>query len=350
LGRMARYNGLTAMDMRQHVGASHSPRPLQQQFVSQVTNSNENLLSPHANPSPSASIDLSTLNPSFSSNITSDFASSYFDSTSQNSFGRNVGSATLIPLSQSQTVPPKGMVNSGVIPDEWSGTTITGPGTPSTQHQQQPALQSPPVQIPAAQGVPQSKQQYLYDGRIASSSLQGLGNNQYQAVLSTSQQSGGYQGGSRDGLQSFPSGAQGGSSSISQQVPLNGQQGDVQPMDITVVKQEYPSVLKAPKTEYTGMEGVKSEYPQEALTPSALLRASEDSAYQEGSFHGPTSSNQVPGFDGGPTSSQQSGLEGDTSANHLGPHQSQLAGMNQSGSFQGAQTSSLWSVIVNGST
>lgn len=343
---MARYNGPAAMDMRQHVGASRSPHPLQQ-YGSQVTNNGENLLSPLSHPSPSASIDLSTINPSFSSTITSEFSSPFFDSNSHNSFGRNVGSATLIPPSQSQSMPPKPMINSGLIPaDEWSGTTIAGPGTPNTQQAQ--VLQSPQGQGPV---VHQSKQQFVYDGRVVapgSQVMQAMGTHQYQAGLSTSQHSGGSQGVSRDPLQSY---SNEGTTPRSPQVPMRGPQGDLQAVDITAVKSEYAQKSEYPdskrvKTEYTGMERVKSEYAQESLTQAALLRSSQDSAYQEGSFHGPSSSNQLSGFDGAPTSSQHSGLSGDNKANRSVAHQ--LVGMTQSGGYQAGEISSPHPAYSNG--
>lgn len=338
---MARYSGPAAMDMRQHVGASRSPHPLQQ-YSSQVTNNGENLLSPLSHPSPSASIDLSTINPSFSSNITSEFSSSFFDSNSHNSFGRNVGSATLIPPSQSQSMPPKPLMNGGVIPaDEWSGTTIAGPGTPNTQQAQ--VLQSPQGQGPSGPVVHPSKQQFVYDGRVGPAGpqvMQAMGNHQYQASLSTSQHSGGSQGVSRDPLQTY---SNEGTTPRSPQVPMRGPHGDLQTVDITAVKSEYPDPKRV-KTEYTGMERVKSEYAQESLTQAALLRSSQDSAYQEGSFHGPTSSNQLSGFDGAPTSSQHSGLSGDNkrSVAH------QLVGMTQSGGYQVGEISSPHPSYSNG--
>ena len=335
---MARYNGQAAMDMRQHVGVSHSPHPLQQ-YASEVTHNSENLLSPLAHSSPSASIELSTLNPSFSSNITSEFTSSFFDSNSQNSFGRNVGSATLIPSSQSQSMPPKPLITGGLIPaDEWSGTTIAGPGTPNTQQAQ--VLQSPQGQAPsgqvAGQIVHQSKQQFVYDGRVASGSqvLQAMGSHQYQAVLSTSQQSGGSQGVSRDPLQSFSNDVAQGMVPRSPQVSMRGPQVDLQPLDITAVKSEYHD-CKRVKTEYSGMEGVKSEYAQESMD-----------RHQEGGFHGPTSSNQLSGFDGAPSSSQHSGLEGDIKVNRGVAHQ--LVGTSQSGGYQAGEISSPQSVYNNG--
>lgn len=339
---MARYNGPSAMDLRgQHVGVSHSPHPLQQ-YGTQVNNNSENLLSPLSHPSPSASIDLRNLNSSFSSNITSEFSSSLFDSNSQNSFGRNVGSATLIPPSQSQSLPPRAMMNGGLIPaDEWSGTTIVGPGTPSTQQAQ--VLQSSQGQGPSGQAAHQPKQQVAYDGRVAANShvLQAMSGNQYQAVMSTSQHSGGSQGGSRDPLQSYSSEVGQGITPRSPQVPIRSPQ---HPLDITAVKSEYPD-MKRVKTEY-GMEGVKAEYPQDSLAQATLIRSSQDLAYQEGSFHGPTSSNQLSGFDGGPTSSQQSGLEGDTKVNRSVTHQ--LVGMTQSGNYQAGEMSSPQSAYSSG--
>jgi hypothetical protein len=343
---MARYNGQAGMDMRQHLGASHSPHPLHQ-YGSQVTNNSENLLSPLGHPIPSASIDLSTLNPSFSSNITSEFSSSLFDSNSQNSFGRNVGSATLIPPSQSQSLPPKAISNGGLIPaDEWSGTTIAGPGTPITQKAQ--GLQSPQGKGPSGLAAHQSKQQFVYEGRVAAGSqvLQAMGTNQYQAGLSSSQQSGGSQGGNRDPLQSYTNEVAQGGTPRSPQGLKRGLQGDMQPMDITAVKSEYPE-LKRAKTEYTHMEGVKTEHTQEALTQAGLLKSSQDSAYQEGSFHGPTSSNQLSGLDVAPTSSQHSGLEGEIKANRGVSHL--LSGNYHSGEINSPQyngtASYSWSTI-----
>lgn len=344
---MARYNGQAAMDMRQHLVASHSPHPLQQ-YGSQVINNSENLLSPLSHPSPSASVDLSTLNPSFSSNITSEFTSSFFESNSQNSFGRNVGSATLIPPSQSQSLPPKAVINGGLVPaDEWSGTTIAGPGTPSTQKAQ--VLQSPQGHEPSGQAARQSKQQFVYEGRVAAGSqvLQAMGDDQYRAVLSTSQQSEGSQGGNRDALQSYTNQVAQGVTPRSPQVPICGPQGDVQPMDITAVKSEYPD-LKRVKHEYSNMDRVKTEYTQESLTQAALLRPSQGSAYQEGSLHRPTSSNQLSGFDVAPASSQHSGLEGDNKANRGVPHL--LLGMTQSGSYQSGDINSPQSAYNNGTT
>lgn len=342
---MARYNGQAAMDMRQHMGASHSPHPLHQ-YGSQVTNSTENLLSPLHHPSPSSSIDLSTLNPSLSSNITSEFTSSFFDSNSQNSFGRNVGSATLITPSQSQSLPPKAVISGGLVPaDEWSGTTITGPSTPNTQKAQ--GLQSPQGQGPSGQAAHQSKQQFLYEGRVAGGShvLQAMGTNQYQVELSCSQQSGSSQGGGRDVMQSYSNEVGHGVTPRSSHVLKRGPQGDLQAMDITAVKSEYPD-FKRVKSEYSHMEGARTDYTQEALTQAALLRSSQDSAYQEGSFHEPTSSNQFSGFDVAPSSSQHSGLQGDVKSNRGVPHL--LVGMTQSGSFQSGEINSPQSVYNNG--
>ena len=342
---MARYNGQAAMDMRQHLGASHSSHPLHQ-YGSQVINNSENLISPLGHPSPSASVDLSTLNPSFSSNITSEFTSSFFDSNSQSSFGRNVGSATLIPPSQSQSLPPKAISNGGLIPaDEWSGTTIAGPGTPNTQKAQ--GLQSPQGQGPSGQAAHQSKQEFIYEGRVAAGSqvLQAMGTNQYQAGLSSSQLSGGSQGVNRDALQPYTNEVAQGATPRSPQVLKRGLQGDVQLMDITAVKSEYPD-LKRVKSEYTHMEGMKTEYSQEALTQAALLRPSQDSAYQEGSFHGPTSSNQLSGFDVASTSSQHSGLEEDIKANRGAGHL--MLGMALSGSYRSGEINSPQSVYNNG--
>lgn len=105
-------------------------------------------------------------------------------------------------------------------------------------------------------------------------------------------------------------------------------------MDITAVKSEYPD-FKRVKSEYSHMEGVKTDYTQEALTQAALLRLSQDSAYQEGSFYGPASSNQLSGFD-----------EGDIKSNRGVPHL--LVGMTQSGSFQSGEINSPQSVYNNG--
>lgn len=235
------------------------------------------------------------------------------------------------------------MINGGLIPaDEWSGTTIAGPGTPNTQQAQ--ILQSPQGQGPSGQVVHQSKQQFVYDGRVVapgSQVMQAMGN-QYQAGLSTSQHSGGSQGVSRDPLQSY---SNEGTTPRSPQVPMRGPQADQQPVGITAVKSEYPD-SKRVKTEYTGMERVKSEYAQESLTQAALLRSSHDSTYQEGSFHGPTSSNQLSGFDAAPTSSQHSGLSGDNKVNRSVSHQ--LVGMTQSGGYQAGEISSPHPAYSNG--
>ncbi|XP_024375456.1 uncharacterized protein [Physcomitrium patens] len=340
---MAKHNGPSAMNMRgQHVGVSLSPHH-PQQYGSQVTNISENVLSPHSHASPSPSIDLSTLYPSFSSNITSEFTSAFFDSDSQNSFGRNVGSATLISPSQSQSLPPKPMINGGLVPaDEWSGTTIAGPGTPNTQQGQ--VLQYLQGQGPPGQTANQTKQpQFVYEGRVAANPqvLQATSNNQYQAVMSTSKLSGGFPGGNRDTLQSYSNEVVQCITPKSSQVPIRSPQHAV---DITAMKSEYPD-MKRVKTEF-GMEGVKAEYTQDSLTQEAVLRSSRDSAYQEGSFHGPISSNQLSVFDGDSTNSNHSGLEGDTKVNRSAAHQ--LVGLMQSGNFQAGEISSPQSAYSNG--
>ncbi len=323
---MARYNGPAAMEIQQHVGAT---------------------LSPQSNSSPSASVDLSSLNPSFSSNITTEFSSSFFNTGSQNSFGHSMGSATLIPLSQSQTMLPKGMQNAALLPaDEWSGTTNNvGPGTSASQQQQQQqqGFQSSQGQVVPSQATFQSsKQQFVYEGggRLAANSQVGqegvrgrIGSNRYQGMLS-SQQSGGLQGGARQ-VQSFQSGAPQGAIA-SQHLALQKQQAELQATEGTMVgKLEMPA-LKSVKSEYTGLGGVKAEYMiQDSLNQAASMRMSQDSACQEASYAGVTTATQQSVFDEGATSNQHSGLDSDVKPGNLGPVEGHSVGMDETAGFQG---------------
>ena len=314
------------MDIRNHVGASISPHPLHQ-LSALVTAADDNLLvgSRFSNATSSSSRPMdfgSTHNPSFSSNSLSEFSSSLFDcQSSQSSFGRYVGSATLIPLSQSQTMPAKGGVTSEMMPaDEWSGTTFSGPGTPSTQQQQQQQqqrdeerLQSPPDPGLTTQADLLSKQQFLYEGRLitGAQTVQSLEENKYQLVMCASQQSVVSQG---NGLLSLSGGPS--------QGLMHSRLGDAQEsMDISVPIVDYP-VEKSVKSEFNGIEGVKLEYDVQESQPEVLM-SSQDSAYQEGSLHGPSSSNQQLGMEICLTGSL---AQADLKDNHVEAFQNQMMG------------------------
>ncbi|XP_024399009.1 uncharacterized protein [Physcomitrium patens] len=243
-------------------------------------------------------------------------------------------------------MPPKALINGGqVSADEWPGTTIAGVGTPSTQ--QALVLQSPRGQGSSEQGALQSKQHFVYEGRVASGSqvLQAIGSNQYQAALSTSQLSGGSEGVKQDAFQSYFNEVAQDVTPRSPQVRVCYPQGDVQPMDITAVKSEYPD-LKRVKREYTLIEGERGEYTQGSLNPAVLLRSSQESPHQEGSFQAPASSDQLSGLDRAPTSSQHSGLEGDIKPNYGVPHE--LVVKSESGNYQSAEISSPCSTYTTG--
>lgn len=127
---MERFNGTALLDMRQlRTNAAL-------QFSPQMAMSNDSFLMLDSNPSPSSSMDLGSLNPSLSSNITSEF-SSLLESTSQNSM--NVGMAS------SAAMPPQPQAvqhNDILMPaDEWSGNT-----TPSAQSSRQAFQSSSPSQ------------------------------------------------------------------------------------------------------------------------------------------------------------------------------------------------------------
>lgn len=321
---MERYNSLAAMDIRQHVGASFSPHPLHQ-LSALVTAADDNLLVgsrfSNATSSSSRPVDFgSTHNPSFSSNSLSEFSSSLFDcQSSQSSFGRYVGSATLIPLSQSQTMPAKGGVTSEMMPaDEWSGTTFSGPGTPSTQQQQQQQreeerLQSPPDPGLTTQADLLPKHQFLYEGRLitGAQTVQSLEENKYQLVMCASQQSGVSQG---NGILSSSGGPS--------QGLIHSRLGDAQEStDISVPIVDYP-VEKSVKSEFNGIEGVKLEYDVQESQPEVLM-SSQDSAYQEGSLHGPISSNQQLGMEMCLTGSL---AQADMKDNHAEAFQNQMMG------------------------
>lgn len=171
---MARFPG-TALDMR---GALSSNQNNNQalQFSPQMALSNENFLMLDSNPSPSSSMDLGGLNPSLSSNITSEFTS-LLESTSQNSF--NIGIGSQAGVGQNDILMPA---------DEWSGTTNTSGQQQQQQKQQQGLQSSSPsqcqsslsqgqgqVHVPQA-GNPEAKkmqQQYSFDKRIWGSSQNG---------------------------------------------------------------------------------------------------------------------------------------------------------------------------------
>ena len=295
---MERYNSVAAMDIRQHVGASFSPHPLHQ-LSALATAADDSLLvgSRFSNATSSSSRPMdfgSTHNPSFSSNSLSEFSSSLFDcQSSQSSFVRYVGAATLIPLSQSQTMPAKGGGTSEMMPaDEWSGTSFSGPGTPSTQQQQQQqreeeSLQSPPDPGLTTQADLLPKQQFLYEGRLitGAQTVQSLEENKYQMVMCASQQSGVSQGNVILSLSGGPS-----------QGLMRSRLGDAQEsMDISVPIVDYP-VEKSVKSEFNRIEQVKLEYDVQESQPEVLM-SSQDSAYQEGSLHGPISSNQQLGME-----------------------------------------------------
>ncbi|CAK9256694.1 unnamed protein product [Sphagnum jensenii] len=321
---MARYNGPAAMEIRQHVGTTTLP--------------------PCSSSSPSASVDLTSLNPSFSSNITTEFASSFFDTGSQNSFGHSVGSATLIPLSQSQTMPPKGMQNGVLLPaDEWSGTTNNArPGVPGGQQQQQQGFQSSQDQVASSHTTFQSsKQQFVYEtGRLPASSQVGqeaimgrMGSNRYQRLLS-GQQTAALQGRAQQ-LQSFQSGAPRGVT-VSQHLAMQKPKEEQQATEGSVVGKLQMSAVKAEKSEYTALEGLKAEYMiQDSLTQAAPMRMLQDTECQEPSFPGAITTTQQSVFDEAATSSQLSVLNSDLKSSNLGPLEGHSGGMGQAAGFQG---------------
>lgn len=322
---MDRYNSLAAMDIRQHVGVSLSPHPLHQLGALETAADDSlevgsrfsNAMGPSSRPMDFGSIH----NPSHSSNSLSEFSSSLFDcQSSQSSFGRHAGSATLIPLSQSQTMPAKGGVTSEVMPaDEWSETTFSGPGTPSTQqHQQEERLRSPPDPGLTTQADLQPNQQFLYEGRLitAAQTVQSLEGDKYQLVMCASQQSGVSQGNGILSLSGGPS-----------QGPMQSQLGDAQEsMDISVPIVDYP-VEQSVKYEFNGIQRVKLEYGVQESHPEALM-SSQDSACQEGSFHGPISSNQQLGMEMCPTGSL---AQADMKDNLIEAIQNQMMGSVQDG-------------------
>ncbi len=320
---MARYNGPAAMEIRQHVGTTTLP--------------------PCSSSSPSTSVDLTSLNPSFSSNITTEFASSFFDTGSQNSFGHSVGSATLIPLSQSQTMPPKGMQNGVLLPaDEWSGTTNNArPGVPGgQQQQQQQGFQSSQDQVASSHATFQSsKQQFVYEtGRLPASSQVGqeaimgrMGSNRYQRLLS-GQQTAALQGGAQQ-LQSFQSGAPRGVT-VSQHLAMQKPKEEQQATEGSVVGKLQMSAVKAEKSEYTALEGLKAEYMiQDSLTQAAPMRMLQDTECQEPSFPGAITTTQQSVFDEAATSG--SVLNSDLKSSNLGPLEGHSGGMGQAAGFQG---------------
>jgi hypothetical protein len=321
---MARYNGPAAMEIRQHVGTTTLP--------------------PCSSSSPSASVDLTSLNPSFSSNITTEFASSFFDTVSQNSFGHSVGSATLIPLSQSQAMPPKGMQNGVLLPaDEWSGTTNNArPGVPGGQQQQQQGFQSSQDQVASSHTTFQSsKQQFVYEtGRLPASSQVGqeaimgrMGSNRYQRLLS-GQQTAALQGRAQQ-LQSFQSGAPRGVT-VSQHLAMQKPKEEQQATEGSVVGKLQMSAVKAEKSEYTALEGLKAEYMiQDSLTQAAPMRMLQDTECQEPSFPGAITTTQQSVFDEAATSSQLSVLNSDLKSSNLGPLEGHSGGMGQAAGFQG---------------
>eukprot|EP00250_Pteridium_aquilinum_P003296 c13620_g1_i1 orf=702-3743(+) len=122
------------MDMRQHSGGTLPSNTLQ--FSPQSALSNDNLFLLHPNFSPtSPSMEMCGLNPSFSSQMGSDFSSPFMDSTFPNSLGLNMGSSMECIQGQGQSS------NGFYAADEWSGTTNSTSGASNSQqnhhHQQQ---------------------------------------------------------------------------------------------------------------------------------------------------------------------------------------------------------------------
>lgn len=80
------------MDMRQHSGGALLLNSLDFSPQSALSNDNLFLLDPNLSSSPS--MDFGGLNPTFSSQLVSDYSPSFLESTSQNSFGLTMGSST----------------------------------------------------------------------------------------------------------------------------------------------------------------------------------------------------------------------------------------------------------------
>lgn len=158
---MERFNSTTLLDIRQ---LNRTNAALQ--FSPQMAMSNDSFLMLDSNPSPSSSMDLGSLNPSLSSNITSEF-SSLLESTSQNSMNVGMASSAAMP-SQPQAVQHNDML---MPADEWSGNT-----TPSAQSSRQGFQSSSPSQcqssvsqgqVSKAGNVENNRmQQYGYDKHL----------------------------------------------------------------------------------------------------------------------------------------------------------------------------------------
>uniref|UniRef100_A0A0C9QW91 TSA: Wollemia nobilis Ref_Wollemi_Transcript_4428_3641 transcribed RNA sequence n=1 Tax=Wollemia nobilis TaxID=56998 RepID=A0A0C9QW91_9CONI len=166
---MARFP--TLLDMRQLNAGGGALSSIQNnqalQFSPQMamTMSNESFLMLDSNPSPSSSMDLGGMNPSLSSNITSEF-SSLLESTSQNSFNIGIGSGS------SAGMPSQSQGNDILMPaDEWSGTTNTQSSGQQQGHQSNSPSQ---CQSSVSQGQGQGQnaenrkmqQQYGFDKRF----------------------------------------------------------------------------------------------------------------------------------------------------------------------------------------
>ncbi|KAI5075213.1 hypothetical protein GOP47_0009289 [Adiantum capillus-veneris] len=121
------------MDMRQHSGGAMPSNSLQYSPQSALSNENLFLLDPNFSSSPS--MDMCGLNPSFSSQMNSDFSSVFMDSAFPNSLGFNMGSSMESSQGQGQSM------NGFYAADEWSGTTNSSCGASNAQQNQQPQQQ-----------------------------------------------------------------------------------------------------------------------------------------------------------------------------------------------------------------
>ncbi|KAH7285571.1 hypothetical protein KP509_33G034400 [Ceratopteris richardii] len=117
------------MDMRQHNGGAMPSNSLQFSPQSALSNDNLFLLDPNFSSSPS--MDMCGLNPTFSSQMNSDFSSVFMDSGFSNGLGFNMGSSLEIFQGQGQSV------NGFYAADEWSVTSNSASGASGLQQNPQ---------------------------------------------------------------------------------------------------------------------------------------------------------------------------------------------------------------------
>ncbi|KAG6549797.1 hypothetical protein Mapa_008778 [Marchantia paleacea] len=364
---MSRFNGPAAMELcQQHSGGS----------ISSISYGSQGALGGYVDldgansiPSPSSG-GLGNLNTSLASNITADFGGSFLESSSQNSLNRALGSATVIPFSQSQT-QSQTQAGSLIVADEWSGTSNGIPGTSNTQPQQQVVQSSSShglTQTPsgALEGFNSAKQlqQQAFDSH-PSTKLQGV-----QDMLANQPSSTGEGDGSdltfshNRGVSSFLSpGFQSGNQLLSFSVPEKGKAQNQDTGFIGGQSQNLPSGLLLQQS-HSAVDGQELNYHSSSI-PSGTGRMEEpdllkgvldnlhkgnahiggvhgqlDSATSSliqdaGNFaaklHGGQASNQQLSYRG-QLLSPQSSLQGQPSSN-LQPHRT-LGGQGQGGLYQ----------------